>query len=147
MAAPGETGLESDAEVFYRLGAVNGPLFLINLAATVVFLVLAIHAGWRGLRQRHYVTVAITVVLLALAIIQAELYGRRFSFDLTRLYVHLGCAFVSLGCLPGVVWSGLGLARGTVRRPVHRRWVGGFVLFTVLSVLTAGWMFLNAEAN
>lgn len=123
---------------------LSGPLFLANLAVTVALLALTLASGRAGRRRLHYTLVAATTVALLLAIVQAELFGRGFEFDAMRLNVHLGFAFAALGALPGVAWSGVGLARGRVARPVHRRWVAGFVVLVVLAVATAGWMFLTA---
>ncbi len=124
---------------------MNGPLFVANLLLTVAALGATLHAGRKGLRRRHYGLALSTVLLLGAAIWQAEHIGRSFTFEELRLQVHLACAFAALACLPGVIWSGVRLARGSGRRPVHRRWVGGFVILTVLAILTAGWMFLSAE--
>ncbi|TAH35960.1 MAG: hypothetical protein EYC70_11975 [Planctomycetota bacterium] len=124
---------------------MNSPLFIANLALTVVLLGLTIHAGLTHRRRRHYVLVALTVTALAAAIVQAELYGRGFRFEPWRLGVHLACAFSALATLPGVAWSGLGLARARVRRVVHRRWVSAFVTLALLAIATAGFMFLNAR--
>ncbi len=124
--------------------AVSGPLFLANLGLTVVLLVLSLVSGFRRARQAHYTFVLLTTIALVVAIVQAELFGRDYRFEALRLQVHLGFAFAALASLPGVTWSGIGLARGTVRRAIHRRWVYAFVGLTVGSVLTAGWMFLTA---
>lgn len=124
---------------------MNGPLFVANLVLTVLLLGLTIHAGLTHRRRRHYVLVALTVLCLFAAIVQAELYGRGFHFEPWRLRVHLACAFGALAMLPGVVWSGLGLARGRLPRLRHRRWVIRFVSFAVLAIGTAGFMFLNAQ--
>ena len=121
-------------------------LFIANLAAVVLFLALTVHAGLAGRRRRHFVLVGITLVLLFLVIYQAEIFGRNFEFEQWRLDVHLSFAFTTLATLPGVAWSGIGLARGRVRRLVHRRWVSVFVLLTVFAVITAVWMFLSATA-
>ena len=123
---------------------MNGPLFLANLAATVVALGLTVHAGLTRRRRCHYVLVGATLVLLFLAIVQAEIFGRGFDFEQSRLTTHLVFAFGSLAAIPGVAWSGVGLARGRVRRLVHRRWVGAFILLVVAAVATAIWMFLSA---
>ncbi|HEX9794672.1 MAG TPA: hypothetical protein VGC54_11875 [Planctomycetota bacterium] len=126
---------------------MNIYLFVANLVLTVVGLGLTAHAGWTGRRTRHFVLAGCTVALLSAAIVQAELFGRDFAFDPVRLRVHLTCAFAALFMLPGVVWSGVGLARARVRRAVHRRWVGAFVALTVAAMATAGWMFFNADPN
>lgn len=124
---------------------MNGPLFVANLVLTVLLLGLTIHAGLTHRRLRHYVLVAFTILSLSAAIAQAELYGRDFQFQPWRLRVHLTCAFGALAMLPGVAWTGVGLARGRIERRSHRRWVIRFVSFAVLAIGTAGFMFLNAE--
>jgi len=123
---------------------VNAPLLVINLLLTVIFLAATIWAGRKGRRSLHYRLVVITVLLLAGAITQAELFGHGFTFEVLRLRIHLSFAFAALGSLPGVVWSGLALRTNPARRPTHRLWVGSFVSLTVLSVLTALWMLANA---
>ncbi|RMH05461.1 MAG: hypothetical protein D6702_00245 [Planctomycetota bacterium] len=124
---------------------MSAPLFLLNLALTVVFLVVALATGVRGRRPAHYRAVGTTVALLALAILQAELFGRGFRFEPIRLRIHLGFAAAALLCLPGAVASGVALVRGRGGRRGHRAWVGGFVFLVLLAVLSAGWMFLGAE--
>ena len=123
---------------------MNTPLFLANLALTVVMLVVTLVTGKTHRRRAHLIAAPVTVVVLVFAIWQAELYGQGFDFDRTRLVVHLVCAGLSLAALPGTIWSGLQLLKRPQARPVHVRWVGIFVVCTVLSVLTAGWMFLSA---
>lgn len=118
--------------------------FLANLAATVLLLAVTLVTGKTGRRRAHFIAAPVTVVVLALAIWQAELYGQGYDFDSTRLTIHLCFAGLSLASLPGTVWSGLRLVSRPQVRRVHQRWVAVFVLCTVLSVLTAGWMFLSA---
>lgn len=123
---------------------MNAPLLVLNLALTVLFLIATILSGHRGKRRAHYVLVVITVVMLALAITQAELFGRDFTFEALRLQIHLGFAFTALASLPGVVWSGLALRSKPAMRGKHRFWVCSFVSLTVLAVVTALWMLSNA---
>lgn len=123
---------------------MNAPLFLANLALTVVMLAVTLWTGKTGRRRAHFTAAPSTVVVLALAIWQAELFGKGYDFDTLRLRVHLICAGLALASLPGTVWSGLKLVRHPQVRAVHRRWVFAFVVLTVLAVLTAGWMFLSA---
>lgn len=125
--------------------AVSAPLFLANLVLTVVLLVLAAVAGFRGARRAHYALVTATILSLGLAVVQAELFGRGFVFAPLRLRVHLACAFAALACLPGVAWSGIALARGRRPRRVHRRWVSGFALLVLAAVASAAWMFGDAQ--
>ncbi len=124
--------------------ALSGPLFLANLALTVALLVWSIVTGVRRARKLHYRVVAATVLALVLAIVQAELFGRGYDFEPLRLRIHLGFAFAALLSMPGVTWSGIQLARKVRPRKHHRHWVTAFVVLTVLSVATAGWMFLTA---
>ncbi len=124
--------------------ALSGPLFLANLALTVALVVLSLVTGVRRARSAHYRAVSATVLSLVLAIVQAELFGRGYEFEHSRLTIHLAFAFAALASMPGVAWSGIRLARDDGYRAAHRRWVYGFVLLTLLAVLTAGWMFLTA---
>lgn len=137
--------MEGPVHRAYSASPVNGPLFAANLLATILALGLAVRAGLGGRRRQHYTWVGLTLILLLGAIWQAELFGRRFEFESWRLRLHLACAFSALVVLPGVAWSGVGLARARVARRIHRRWVVGFVVLVCLAVLTAGWMFLSAE--
>jgi len=123
---------------------LNAPLFLANLAAVVLGLVLTIRAGLAGRRRTHFRRVGATVVLLALAILQAEVFGRGFRFEPGRLKLHLTLATATLAVLPGVAWTGLGLARGRIARRTHRGFVTVFVSLTGLAILSAVWMFWNA---
>ncbi|MFQ5749835.1 MAG: hypothetical protein ACE5H3_10325 [Planctomycetota bacterium] len=123
---------------------MNAPLFAANLAAVVLGLVLTIRAGLAGRRRAHFRRVAGTVVLLGLAILQAEVFGRGFRFDPGRLKLHLTLATAALVLLPAVGWTGLGLARGRLARRTHRGFVTAFVSLVGLAVLSAVWMFWNA---
>ena len=124
---------------------MNTPLFLFNLGLTVGLVGLSVWTGRRGIRRWHYLTVAVTVVSLVLAIIQAELYGRDFHFVSWKLNVHLTFATSCLASLPLVAWSGLRLRNHPVMRPVHKRWIGLFLVLLVMTVLTACYMFLDAS--
>lgn len=123
---------------------MNTGLFILNLFLVVLFLGLTLFSGKRGNRELHYGMAANTVIFLLFAIIQAELFGRGFHFNPLRLNVHLFFANAALISLPGVVWSGLRLRKESSMRPIHKRWVAGFVLLTLGAILTAGWMFLDA---
>jgi hypothetical protein len=103
-----------------------------------------IWAGVRNRREAHLGLALTTVLLLALAIVQAEMFGRGFAFPEVPLLVHLVAAFSALVSLPGVVWSGLCLWKKQDARYLHVRWVALFVFLTVASVGTAVWMFLGA---
>lgn len=76
---------------------------------------------------------------------QAEILGRDFLFEPLRLRVHLACAFAALLTLPWVAATGWRLRRQPAARVHHRRAVWTFVSLTGAAILTAGWMFLNAE--
>lgn len=119
--------------------------FALNLALVVLFLALAVHSGWTRRRRRHFRMVAVTVFLLVLAIVQAELFGQGYRFDAVRLRVHLWLAGTALLALPGVAWTGVGVARERTPRRHHRLWVGAFVVLVGASVVSALWMFGNAE--
>ena len=121
--------------------------FLGTLGATVFGIILSVSSGRAGNRPAHYRRVVSTVLLLAAAIVQAEILGRDWDFLPWRLNLHLFCAFSALGCLPGVVWSGLKLRNNASVRPIHRRWVGSFIGLTVCAVVTAGLMFLAATPS
>ena len=126
---------------------MNAGLFLANLFLVVLFLGLTLFSGKRGNRELHYGMAVNTVLFLVFAIIQAEIFGRDYEFNLVRLNVHLCFAFTALISLPGVVWSGLRLRKNDAMRSVHQRWVAGFVLLTLSAILTAGWMFLDASPH
>ena len=119
-------------------------MFLSSLALTVALLVLTLWTGRTGRRKVHFLAAPATVAALAVAIWQAEIFGRDWDFDHVRLTVHLWCAGTALALLPGTVYSGLQLVRKPDWRGAHRRWLAGFVSTTLLAVLTAGWMFLGA---
>ena len=85
-----------------------------------------------------------TVLLLAAAIVQAEILGHDWDFPKRRLDLHLFCAFAALASLPGAAWSGWKLRRDPMMRTVHCRWVGAFIALTFCAVATAVWMFLAA---
>ena len=119
-------------------------LFLVNLVLVLLFLGLTLLSGKRGNRELHYSMVFAAVLFLFLAIVQAEMIGKDYVFNSRRLQLHLWCAFAALVMLPGVVWSGLRLRGDALCRTAHCRWVAGFVLLVVASILTALWMFLDA---
>ncbi len=125
---------------------MNATLFVANLALVVAMLIGTIWAGLRNRREAHLGLALTTVLLLALAIVQAEMFGRGFTFPEFPLQVHLFAAFSALLSLPGVIWSGLRLWKIEDTRYLHIRWVAGFVFLTLASVGTAIWMFLGAVA-
>jgi len=122
---------------------MNTPLFILNLVVLVVVLSATIISGRRGRRALHYRLVASTFVLLVLAIVQAELYGRGWDFNPRSLGIHLSLAEISLVHVPVVVWSGIVRARGGSIR-FHRYTVASFVSFVLASVVTAVWIFTDA---
>ena len=122
---------------------MNTPLFILNLVVLVVVLSATIVSGLRGRRTLHYRLVASTMVLLVLAIMQAELYGRGWDFNPLRLDIHLSLAFTAVAHVPVVVWSGIVRVRGGSIR-FHRYTVASFVSFVLASVGTAIWMFTDA---
>lgn len=123
---------------------MNAPVFLASLAVTVALLVLTLWTGKSARRRAHFVSAPLTVVALAVAIWQAEMFGRDWEFDHTKLTVHLWCAGTALALLPGTAVSGLMLARDPRWRAAHKRWLAGFVVATLLAVATACWMFVGA---
>ncbi len=122
---------------------MNTPMFLLNLGLVVVSLLATIVSGLRAHRRTHLKLVMATVVLLGLAIVQAEIYGRSWSFSAGSLKVHLFFAFSALVCLPFVVASGVcRLKGGSIKK--HRWSVVCFVGLVLASVATAAWMFVDA---
>jgi hypothetical protein len=111
----------------------------------VMFLVLTIRSGKMGLRNRHYLLVTLTFFSLVGAIWQAELFGRSFEFDQVKLTVHLCFAISALLSFPGVVFTGYKLISGPTWRQTHNRWVGAFVSLVGFAVLTALYMFVDAQ--
>ncbi|MFT7517438.1 MAG: hypothetical protein ACI84O_001230 [Myxococcota bacterium] len=129
------------------LSKVNTTTFLLNLGATVFFLALAIRSGKMGVRKQHFYFVALTFLSLMGSVWQAELYGKGFVFNQTRLIVHLCFAFGALLSFPGVVFSGRMLMHKATWRKAHKRWIGIFVSLVAFSVLTAMWMFVDAQSK
>jgi hypothetical protein len=126
------------------LSALSTALFVVNLGVTVALLAVTILAGKRARRRLHYAAAVLTLIALAAAIVQAELYGRDYDFPALRLRVHLACAFASLACIPWVVVTGLRLRVRPHARPGHQRAVAAFVVLTAAAILTAVWMLLAA---
>lgn len=123
---------------------MNTPLFLINLALTVALVCLSLWTGKRGVRPTHYVTVVLTVICLVFAIIQAELYGRNYTFVAWKLNVHLMFATSCLASLLPLVASGLKLRNHPGTRKNHKRWIRVFLILLGFTVLTACAMFFGA---
>jgi hypothetical protein len=112
-----------------------------------MFLALTLRSGKLGLRKSHFYLVGLTFLSLLGAIWQAELYGRDFEFNPTRLTIHLGFASSALASFPGVIYSGYKLLSKSAWRYAHKRWVGVFVSLVVLSIITAVWMFVDAQSK
>lgn len=127
------------------LPLVNTPLFLINLALTVGLVCLALWTGKRGKRPAHYVTVVVMIISLTGAIMQAELYGRSYSFISWLLYVHLTFATTCLLSVTPLVWTGWRLRTQPLARKAHKRCIRIFLALLGFTVLTACTMFLGAE--
>lgn len=123
---------------------MNTPLFLFNLALTVGLVIMSLRSGKRGERRAHYIIVSCMAVSLTFAIIQADLYGHEFDFVNWKLQVHLAMATSCLVSLPFVAWTGLRLRKLPSARTLHKRMVGLFLLFLVLTVVTAVYMFVDA---
>jgi hypothetical protein len=128
--------------IFPRL---NTTAFVANLLAAVMLLAATLWSGRVGRRRVHYSLASATLVTLLGAIVQAEFYGRDFTFEPLRLRIHLTCAISALIAVPWVIATGWRLRTRPTARPAHRRAVGCFVVLTGLAILTAGWMFLSAE--
>ena len=123
---------------------MNTTLFVLNLAATVALLVVTLITGKRGLKLLHIRIALTTVVVLLLAVVQADMYGHGFTFEDLELKVHLIFAFATLFAVLPVIYSGYHLRRESRWRHTHARFVTLFVCLTVAAVLTAGYMFLHA---
>lgn len=108
---------------------------------------LTLWSGRTGRRPLHYCMVAATLLALTGAVIQAEIYGRKFEFDPVRLRIHLACAFTAIGLVPFAAVTGWRLRTRPAARRAHQRAVGAFVAVTGLAIATAGWMFLTATAK
>lgn len=124
---------------------MNTSLFVLNLLAAVALLVVTLMTGKRRQKLLHIRMAVVTVVVLLLAIVQADMYGRGFSFVDWELKVHLVFAISCLISLPPVIYSGYRLRRESRWRRPHARFVTLFVVLTVMAVLTACYMFLHAE--
>ena len=124
---------------------LNTTSFVANLLATVILLAATLWSGRAGRRRIHYSFAIATLTTLLGAIVQAEIYGRDFTFEPLRLRIHLAFAISALIAVPWVIATGWRLRTRPEARPAHRRAVGGFVALTGLAILTAGWMFFSAE--
>ncbi len=101
-------------------------------------------SGRAGRRRIHYSLAIATLTALLGAIVQAEIYGRAFTFEPLRLRIHLAFAIGALIAVPWVIATGWRLRTRREARSAHRRAVGCFVALTGLAILTAGWMFFSA---
>lgn len=119
-------------------------MFVLNLAVVVALLVATVLSGKRGRRRSHIPLAIVTVLVLILAIWQADVYGRGFTFHPVDLTIHLVVAISTLVLLPVVVYTGQRLSHGDSWRVHHRRSVVIFLGAVVLSVATACLMFLRA---
>ena len=117
---------------------------MLNLIAAVALLVATLVTGKRRQKQLHIRLAVVTVIVLVLAVVQADIYGHGFTFNRTDLLVHLVFAFATLVALPPVAYSGWRLRRASRWRRIHLRFVTLFVFLTVMAVLTACYMFLDA---
>lgn len=123
---------------------MNLTLFVLNLLAAVALLVVTLITGKRGLKQLHMRMAVITVVVLLLAVLQADLYGHGFTFETVKLQVHLVFAFATLFAIPPVIFTGWKLRNSGQWRRTHLRFVGLFVICVLLAVATACFMFIDA---
>ena len=123
---------------------MNTPLFLSNLALTVALVCLSLWTGKRGVRPTHYITVVFTVICLVFTIIQAEMYGRNYTFIAWKLNVHLTFATSCLVSLLPLVMSGLKLRNHPTARKSHKKWIRVFLVLLGFTVLTACTMFFGA---
>jgi heme A synthase len=114
---------------------------IVALGATVLALVVVVWSGFRRRRRTHYAAVVAMLVLLAVAIRFAELYGAGLVFEGAAARVrsiHLGAVIVTFASLPFVVVSGWRLARAPaglepVRRTTHRKVALAFVVAVVVT--------------
>ncbi|MDP6850645.1 MAG: hypothetical protein QGH51_00245 [Planctomycetota bacterium] len=117
--------------------------FVLNLLLVVACLFATIHAGRQKVRAAHYRWAGAMIVLLAGAIVQAEMIGRDWVFEEIPKQVHLVIASSALIAFPLVAWSGIRLATGG-NRGTHQRFVFLFIALVVGAILTALWMFHGA---
>jgi hypothetical protein len=122
-------------------------LFVLNLLAAVVLLVVTLITGKRGIKLLHMRMAVTTVVVLLLAVWQADLFGHGFTFDMLKLKIHLAFAFATLFAIPPVIFSGWRLRNDGRWRQIHLRFVGLFMVCIVLAIATACFMFLDAVPN
>ena len=123
---------------------MNLTLFVLNLLAAVALLVATLITGKRGLQRLHMRLAVVTVVVLLLAVWQADLYGRGFEFDLSKLRIHLVFAFATLFAIPPVIFTGWRLRNHDQWRRLHLRCVALFLICTVAAIVTACLMFVGA---
>lgn len=101
--------------------------------------------GKKRKKLLHIRLAVVTVVVLLLAVVQADIFGHGFTFVDWELKVHLVFAISCLIAIPPVIYSGYRLRRESRWRTPHARFVTLFVVLTVLAVLTACYMFIHAE--
>ena len=120
--------------------------FLAHLLVATVLVVATLWTGRKGRRRQHYFVAVAAVLSLLLTVREAGLYGKGFSFDSTRLSVHLVFAGLCMAAIPGLIYSGLKLRKNMHARPLHQRWILFFMLMLLATFSTAGWMFMSATA-
>lgn len=123
---------------------MNLTLFVLNLLAAVVLLVATLITGKRGIKLLHMRLAVVTVVVLLLAVWQADLYGHGFTFEMVKLKIHLVFAFATLFAIPPVIFTGWRLRNHGHWRRIHLRFVALFLVCIALAIATACFMFIDA---
>ncbi|MBC8405136.1 MAG: hypothetical protein H8E15_07910 [Planctomycetes bacterium] len=121
-------------------------IFLAHLLVTTVLVVATLWTGRKARRSQHYSVAVAAILSLLLTVREAGLYGKGFTFDTTRLSVHLVFAGLCMAALPGLIYSGFKLRKNPYARGLHQRWILFFLLMLLATFTTAGWMFMNAIA-
>lgn len=123
---------------------MNLTLFVLNLLAAVALLAVTVITGKRKLKLLHMRMAVLSVVVLLVAVWQADVYGHGFTFESVKLKVHLVFAFATLFAIPPVIFTGWKLRLNGKWRRTHLRFVALFMLCVVLAVATACFMFIDA---
>ena len=116
--------------------------FWVFFAASVVGLVATARAGRRAQRRKHYVLVAITVVLLGVTIALTEALTRAMNLPKRELGIHLWFAQGAVAVLLVTLSTGFGLARrgGPKWRRAHRVSLLALLVAILLATGTGLWV-------
>lgn len=116
------------------------------LGLTVVLVVADLWTGLRGHRRVHVPCALATLVCFVIAVRYADAVGRYWEFETLYKRIHLwGAAYPGTALALLTALTGGLHAWGKIGRTWHRRGALLFVLFLVLSVVSALLMFLHGQ--